>query len=163
MQREGRPCGAPQHPVFPDRCAKGHADMRALGARTAFKPGELQAIQHGLRSKQGGLPPEFAHLAADIDAFVQGSLADEGGAAEVSVRRLAQINYRARLHRRILQIDAAIELHGLFDKRGKLRVAWLSTFLSFVNTAKSQDQMLGLERRPKRVQSLAEVLNGDDE
>ena len=150
-------CGATRHATLRDRCARGHTDMKALGQRTQFEPGELQAIQHGLRSERTELPPEFAHLATDIDSFIAGCLVDEGDAADVPTRRRSLLNYRARLHRRILQIDAAIELRGLFDKRGKLRLAWLGQLQSLIGAARSLDQLLGLERRQKPVNPLDAV------
>ena len=60
--------------------------------------------------------------------------------------------------RRVLQIDAAIELRGLFDKRGKMRLAWLAQLQSLINTARSLDRAhLGLERRQKPVNPLDRV------
>ena len=44
-----------------------------------------------------------------------GCESDEGGSlADLPTRRRAQLEYRARLHRRILLLDSALELRG-FD------------------------------------------------
>jgi hypothetical protein len=104
------------------------------------------------------LPPEFAYLVAEVDAFMAASLADDGGASEVPKRRHAQHEYRARLHRRILQLDAAIELRGMFDQRGKLRVHWLDQLQRLMHAARGIDALLGLERRQKRALTVADIV-----
>jgi hypothetical protein len=50
---------------------------------------------------------------------------DEADPQDVPTRRKALIDYRARLHRRILQLDSALEQRGLLDRRQKLRTQWL--------------------------------------
>jgi len=138
---------APSAPTWPDRDGNGR-----------FGPGNLAAVKHALRTDR--LPPEFAHLAIEIDAFIAGCVTDEGDEADISTRRRALLNYRARVHRRIVQLDAAIDTQGLFSRDGKLRVAWLQRLEGLINTAKALDSMLGLGRRQKRVPTLAEVLRG---
>ncbi len=128
----------PDAPTGPDRNDRGQ-----------FLPGTLAAVKNGLRAAV--LPPEFAHLRADVDAFVDGCLVDEGDESDVSTRKRALLEYRARLHRRIVQLDAAIEVRGLLDRRGKLRVAWLQQLQSLITAAKGIDSLLGLQRRPKMV------------
>ena len=83
--------------------------------------------------------------------FLSGSIADDGGRAQMPTRRLSQHQYRAGLHRQILRLNAALELHGLFDKRGRLRVLWLSKLESLMREARTFDASLGLARRPKPV------------
>ncbi len=56
-----------------------------------------------------------------------------------------------------VRLNAALETHGLFDRRGKLRVAWLSKLESLMREARAFDQSLGLRRRPRHV-SLDEYL-----
>jgi hypothetical protein len=138
-------CGAGQHGTNPQRCANGHP-----------LKGNFIAVQNALRTER--LPPEFAHLAAELEEFVTASITDDGGPDAISHRRKSLHGYRARLHRRVLQLDAAIELRGLFDKRGKLRVQWLQQLQSLMNAAKGIDSLLGLERRQKRIPDLADVL-----
>jgi hypothetical protein len=116
------------------------------------------ALRNALRTDR--IPPEFAHLEAQLTEYLGGSLADDGGASQVPTRRRSLHEYRARVHRRIVQLDAALEIRGLFDKRGKLRVAWLQQLQSLINTAKGVDQLLGLARQPKQVPSLHDVMNG---
>ena len=129
-------------------------------ARGRFLPGNLAAVTHALRTDR--LPPEFAQLAQELEDFMAASITDDGGASEVPARRRSLHEYRGRIHRRILQLDAAIELRGLFDKRGKLRVAWLQQLQSLINAAKGIDSLLGLERRQRPVTSLADLMAADD-
>jgi hypothetical protein len=136
----------PSVPSWPERDAAGR-----------FVPGNLAAVKHALSAAK--LPPEFEHLEAEVDAFVAGCLTDEGDEQDVSTRRRSLLNYRARVHRRIVQLDAAIEVRGLVDRKGKLRAGWLQRLEGLVNVAKGLDAMLGLERRQKRVPSLQEVMS----
>ena len=159
MKKEGRPCGAPQHPVFLDRCARGHPDMKVLGNKTMFKSANWLGLQHSMSTDRW--PPGLEALRDEVASFMAACLADEGDIADVPARRLSLIGHRARLERRIIQVDARLEQAGLTDKRGKLRLGWITALQSLIGQAKSLDQVLGLERRQKRVQSLAEVMDGD--
>jgi hypothetical protein len=114
-----------------------------------FLPGNFAASQHALRSDR--LPPEFTHLAAELAEFADASIADDGGVEAITARRRSLHTYRARIHRRVAQLDGAIELRGLFDKRGKLRVAWLQQLQGLIRTAQGLDSVLGLERRTRDV------------
>src|SRR5262245_14540453 len=91
-------------------------------ARGRYQPGHPLTVANGLRAVN--LPRELAHLRAEVAEFEAACLVDEGD-DEVPVRRRALLMYRARLHRRILQLDDALELRGLLDRRGKLRDRWL--------------------------------------
>ncbi len=128
---------------------------RERGADGQFLPGNRAAVTHGLYAA-GDVPAEFAHLQAEVRQFVAEALVDEGDVAQIPARRLALIEYRARLHRRIVQLDAALELRGLTDSSGKLRVAWLQQLQSLMNAAKGIDSLLGLQKRTKKVTSLQE-------
>jgi hypothetical protein len=138
----------PARPIGADRDAAG----RVL-------PGNTLAVTHGLDAVE--LPAQLAHLRDELFDFERASLVDEGD-DDIPTRRRSLIAYRARLHRRVLQIDDAIDLKGLVDPRGRLRVAWLSKLESLVAACLRIDRELGLERGAKQVTSLAEVLNGHD-
>lgn len=132
------------------------ADATALDApqrdeRGRLLPGNSIRASHGLFSER-----DLANLRAEVQDWLARALVDEGGELEVTTRRRALLEYRARLHRRIAQLDNALEVKGLFDKRGKLRVAWLQQLTGLINGAKALDQVLGLARRLKRVPSLDE-------
>ena len=86
-----------------------------------------------------------------------GLVTDEGD-AEISTRRRSLLEYRARLPRRILQLDDALERYGLFGRRSGLRAAWLRRLESLISTAKALDQFLGLERRQRVPPDLALAL-----
>lgn len=150
-------------PIPPGRDDKGRfLRGNQIGTCTSFGPGNSVAATHWLHAAD--LPREFEHLRADLLEFLNGAVADDGGPSEVPTRRRSLLEYRGRIHRRIGQLDAAIELRGLFDKRGKLRAAWLQRLEGLITTAKALDSLLGLERKPKHL-TLAELLVGqpDDE
>lgn len=139
--------GEGQGQGVPAALADPNAPQRdALGR---LLPGHTLTFQHGEDSAR-----VLASLQAEVAAFVEGALVDEGDASEVSTRRRSQIEYRARLHRRIVQLDAALEQRGLFDKKGKLRVQWLQRLAGLIDTAKAIDSLLGLTRRPKKINDL---------
>src|SRR6185295_5407906 len=96
--------GGVNEPIVPSAPARDPVSGR-------FLPGNLAAVSHALRTER--LPAEFAHLADEVAEFVQASLLDDGGADNVTYRRKKQHEYRARIHRRICQLDAAIEVRGL--------------------------------------------------
>lgn len=113
------------------------------------------AAKHWLHSDR--LPPELEHLRDEVSRFLSAAVTDDGGEDEVPTRRLALLEYRSRLHRRIGQIDAAIELRGLFDRRGKLRTTWLTMLATLVDKARGLDALLGLQRRARHVDPMEAV------
>ena len=46
------------------------------------------------------------------------------------------------LHRHILLLNAALDVRGLFDTRGRLRVSWLSKLESLMREARAFDTSL---------------------
>ena len=115
-----------------------------------FQPGNGVAVTTGLYARN--LTPELLALHDEARAFLDAAIADEGEHADdIPARRLALLNYRARLHRRILQIDGALEGHGILDRSGAMRTGWIQRLESLIAAAKGLDTLLGLERRPKRV------------
>ncbi len=145
---------------LPQRDGKGHfVKGNTLGAATLWQPGNLAQLRTGFRmlDRDDKLPPEFQHLVADVADFVAGCLVDEGDPHDVPTRRRALLDYRARLHRRILQVDALIEGRGIADRRGKLRLAWLQRLEGLITTAQRLDIALGLARRSKPVDTLDSI------
>jgi hypothetical protein len=118
-------------------------------------PGHTLPVKHGLFSER-----DLANLNAEMSVFLGGSITDDGGEGEVATRRRTLHEYRARLHRRIVQLDAAIETRGLFDPRGKLRVAWLGKLESLIAAARGIDNVLGLDRRARDVGSMQDYMRG---
>jgi hypothetical protein len=96
-------------------------------------------------------PASLAQLRADVDAIMRGYLVDEGerDLIDVPVRRRQQLENRARVERRIRQLDEALELRGVLDRRGKLRQQWLTMLCSLIDRARALDQLLGLQRRER--------------
>ena len=96
-------------------------------------------------------------------AFFEQSIQDDGGASEVPTRRKSLHVYRSRLHIHISQLSDAIEKFGLFDRRGRLRGAWLSRLESLVGRAVSIDATLGLQRRSRTLPSARELIAEHDD
>ena len=97
-------------------------------------------------------------LAAEREAFLAQSLQDDGGAAEVPTRHRSLHIYRSRLHLHIEQLSGALEGFGLFDKRGRLRTAWLQRLEGLIARAQAIDGTLGLQRRTKPVLSARDII-----
>ena len=85
-----------------------------------------------LRAHRADLPAAFHAVDDDVHHFLEQSLIDDGGRDDMPTRRRSQHQYRAALHRQLLQLNVALETRGLFDKRGRLRVAWLSKLESLM-------------------------------
>ena len=127
------------------------ADRDAASGR--FLAGNAVSRTHGLYASQMA-----EALAAERAAFLEQSLLDDGGAAEVPTRRRSLHVYRSRLHVHIEQLSGAVETFGLFDKRGRLRTAWLQRLEALIGRAQAIDATLGLARRQRRVPSAHELL-----
>jgi hypothetical protein len=117
-----------------------------------FTKGHRRNITTGTDTDR--LPVGLEHLGVEMEHFIAGSLVDEGDDHDIPTRRRSQLEYRARLHRRILQLDAVLDQRGLVDKRGKLRVAWLGQLQSLIAAAVRIDNLLTLDRRPKNANAL---------
>lgn len=131
--------------------------VESRDARGRFRPGHQVSIQHGLTVDR--VPAEFVHLRAELDAFVAGCLADEGvPPAEVSTRRRSLFEDLARLRRRIMQLDSAIESRGMFDGHGRLRATWLERLTTMVKQAAALDAQLGQARRSTAIPTLADFI-----
>ena len=114
-----------------------------------FVRGNEAAVTTGLRATQATTEARHFALDAEVAAFLDGSLADDGGRDQIPTRRLSQHQYRALVHRHVLQVSAALDTHGVFDRHGKLRLPWLSKLESLIREARALDQSLGLARRSK--------------
>jgi hypothetical protein len=110
---------------------------------TRFKPGNAFGRRHGLYGRVSEA------LVAERQDFLRRSLADDG--SDVPVRRAARHDYRARVHVAIVALSDSIELHGLFDKRGKLRIHWLLRLEGLISTAQRLDAGLGDDRQARNV------------
>lgn len=131
--------------------SRAPADALGIPARTdrdatgRFLPGNASARRHGLFA--AGIE---AAVAAEKCAFLAQSLADDGG-EDIPERRRSLHDYRASLHVQVRALAAALERHGQFDRRGRLRATWISKLESLIAAATRIDAALGLERREKPV------------
>lgn len=139
-----------------EKLTAGTSDApNARAANGRFLPGHTESASTFLRTTR--IPAPYVEMS---EALLEQSLADDGGREEIPARRLSQHEYRALVHRKVWQLSDALEARGLFDKRGKLRVAWLQRFESLVTLATKIDSTLGLERRTKPVANPADWLEG---
>jgi hypothetical protein len=137
----------PDAPNPPQTAIAAPTDHDAGGR---FTKGNKSSLRHGLHVVND--PSNLAETLAR-NFFAQ-ALTDDGGEHEPSTRRKSLLEYRSRLHAQILMIGNALEHHGIFDRRGKLRAVWLGKLESLINTALSADRLLGLDRRARRTGAL---------
>lgn len=104
------------------------------------------------------LTPELRAIEAAGQVLASQSIVDAGGREELIAREVADHEYRGLLHVNILKLARALDAHGHFDRRGRLRVGWITKLESLISTAVGIDKLLGLQRRQKRAPSLAEYL-----
>lgn len=121
-------------------------------ARGRFLPGNALAKRHGLHASRSA-----EAMASAREQFLASDMADAGGLGDVPTRKASLHHYRARLHSHISALSDALETFGLFDKRGRLRVAWLQRLEGLMTTAHRLDATLGLERRARPVDPLEAV------
>ena len=144
-------CGAAAHPDRPGRCAAGHP-LVGHGASLSHT--------HGLYASSSSSEAAFEEAG---HALVEQSIVDAGGRSELSACELADHQYRGVLHVRILKLSAALDRHGEFDKRHRLRKGWIELLDRLISSAVAIDKTLGLGRRPKRIPTLAEYLQAREE
>ena len=144
-------CGH-ENPAGADKCQRTTCRRTLPGNRLSYKTG-IYAI--ATTSEQRAIETAGRALAEQ-------SVADAGGRVELGARELSDHEYRGLLHIRILKLAWALDRHGDFDGRGRLRVGWIRQLESLISTALSLDKTLGLRRRARPVPTLDEVLGGDD-
>ena len=130
----------------------------ALGLDTRFKPGNRASVQHLVYSER--LPPGLEHLPALLDQFMAAQLGDEGDESDkLSARRRSLLSHRVFIvERNIRKLAHTLDQKGLVDSKGKLRVQWLQMLGTFIDKAIRLDTLLGLDRRPRKVESPLEWL-----
>lgn len=116
-----------------------------------FAANHTASVKHGLFSER-----DLAGLNERIQAQTSQAIADMGGERNVSVRARLLIETRFRLQRRLEQVDAAIEVKGITDGKGKLRAAWLQRLEGLAAAIRAIDAQLGLKRQARRVGTLEE-------
>lgn len=124
---------------------------RQLGTRTQFGPGNAAAVTHGIHARAFEAQAEVAGM---LDRYV----ADEGGLSEVPARRLDLLQNRAKVQRAFDRLSDTLDRLGLFDRRGRLRVAWLQRLEGLAGMLVRHDAILGLDRRPKRIPTIADLI-----
>lgn len=111
-----------------------------------FTPGNQLSKTHGLYSVR------IADVVrAEREAFLAADLEDAGGTEHLTIRKRAQHAYRARLHVQIESLAESLERFGLFDRRGRLRVQWITKLETMIGTAAKLDAQLGLTRQERSI------------
>jgi hypothetical protein len=132
-------CGASPHPTHRGLCARGH---------TLPRHGAALSTRHGLYALN---TPELRVFEDAGRALAEQSILDAGGRNELIARELADHEYRGVLHVRILKLAHALNVHGEFDKRGRLRERWIDRLERLISSAVAIDKTLGLKRRSRDV------------
>jgi len=140
-------CGR-ENPAGADQCA-GATCRRVL-------PGNSLSRRTGLYAP--ATTPESQAIEDAGQALVEQSIKDAGGRDELSALELADRHYRGVLHVQILKLAYALRTQGDFDKRRRLRKGWIELLERLISSAVSLDKTLGLQRRTKSVQSVADIL-----
>jgi hypothetical protein len=144
------------------RCA-GCGQENAPGSDQCAAPNCRKVLKGNELSRRTNLhaaasTPELQAIEAAGRALVSQSIADAGGRSELIARELSDHEYRGLLHIRILKLASALDAHGEFDKRGRLRKSWIELLDRLITSAVGIDKTLGLKRRPRRVPSVAEYV-----
>jgi hypothetical protein len=168
-----RPAAAPE--PFPSHTAADGAVVGCASCGQANPPGAQQCTRatcrkalkgnslsrrHGLEAMNAG--PEQQAIDAAGCALVEQSVTDAGGREELSARELSDHQYRGLLHVRILKLAHALQAHGEFDRRGRLRKGWIELLDRLITSAVAIDKTLGLPRKAKPVQSATDIIREFD-
>ena len=122
-----------------------------------FVPGNAASVTHGLRRANGPLP-DTAEVRAALAERAATIVSDLGGTDGLSSVALGMIDRHARMEMVAEYLHARLEAEGPLTGKGKTRAA-LSAWLQIVDRLHRSALALGLERRAKRVPTLAEVIN----
>lgn len=170
-EREESPMdSAVNETIVPATCpaaepSQEHPTSPALGRNGdgTFAPRNLAALKHGAYSRQvqAGALGEQAEARAVLAGREAAILTDLGGAEQVSVLATDAVARYVALQMVEDWLLANITSHGPLTPKGRQRAA-LSALLQVGDRLTKLAAMLGLERRPKPAQSLADVLAGRD-
>jgi hypothetical protein len=105
------------------------------------------SVQHGMFSSR-----DLLRLQDDIEVPLSAAVSDEGG--DVPVRKRQLLEARMRLWRRFVQADNLLELRGVTDGKGRLRLAHLQRLEGLAASILAYDRLLGLARKPRDANTL---------
>lgn len=147
---------------LPLRGSERSGEIAASGQRTAcgrFAPHNTAALKHGLRSKRvlEGQLPEQAEAAAALQEREQAIVADLGGHDALSALAVGQVRQHGRLELVSEYLWNNLQQLGPLTAKGKTRAA-LSAWLQVQDRLHRSATALGLERRPKPAQTVADYL-----
>lgn len=106
-----------------------------------------------------GLLPEQAEARAALAAAI---VADLGGLEALTTVAAGMVERHARLELVDDYLFSNVQRLGPLTGKGRTRAA-LTAWLAVVDRLQKSAMVLGLERRARKIPSLAEVMNGHDE
>ncbi|MDO8795075.1 MAG: hypothetical protein Q7J25_10700 [Vicinamibacterales bacterium] len=121
----------------------------------SFLPANQAARRTGIYARQQ--PPD---LRLTADELMNGILSDLGGESELSTLQTAYVRKLADVEITIRLLTSDIAANGLLTPGGRVRDVY-DKLLAGLGVFDRYAQRIGLERRAKRVPSLAEVLSGE--
>ena len=131
-------------------------------SRGTFAPGNAHALRHGLYSRQmrEALLPEQAEARAALAEQRKAIEDDLGGADALSALTRDLVGRYVELRLVCEFLAHQLATVGPLTGKGRQRAA-LTAYLAVVDRLNRLAVSLGLERKAKRVPTLAEVLDGD--
>lgn len=161
---------APETPPMPQQEQPGQEPGQLDGARGnggldpvtgRFLPGNAHSLQHGLFSRrfQNALLPEQAALRAAVAERRLEWVRDLGD--DLSFGQKDLVDRGLQLHVILDSLEADMAKFGVLTGKGAAR-ACVSLYLTVLDKLLKIYQQLGLERRPRRVPSLSEVLEAEE-
>src|SRR4051812_47144211 len=142
-----------------ERAREAVAALRGHGRRADGKAGvaNTMALRTGLRSTQLLEQPD---IAAWHREQVEAIVTDLGGDAELTTLARANVREAARLEVILAALGTELLEGGVLTGKGHMRAA-TTVYLQVLDRFTRLSQTLGLDRKSKRVPSLAEVLRGE--
>jgi ribosomal protein L40E len=145
LGRACRRCGETV-PADADRCPKCQS----------FAAGNQAARTHGLRSVQ---PPPDLRMSAD--ELIEGIVSGLGGESELSTLKKSYVRKTADVEITLPLLTSHIARTGLITPGGRVRDSF-DKLMTGLATFDRLAQRIGLERRSRRVSSLAELMAAQD-
>lgn len=121
-----------------------------------IRPGEMLNLRHGLQSEKLIQQPDIAAWHREQVVAIS---ADLGGMTELTTLQSASVREVARLEVILAAMGTELLENGVLTGKGNLKAA-TTVYLAVLDRFTRLCAVLGLERRARKVASLAEVMDG---
>jgi hypothetical protein len=139
------------------RCGTSNPpDVQACGQCRSFLPSNQVARRTGIYARQH--PPDVTQRAEELTA---GLISDLGGASELTTLQSSYVQKLGDIDTSIRLLTHDIAVNGLLTPGGRVREVY-DKLLAGLTAFDRYAQRLGMERKPKPVASLSEVLTDGD-